>query len=218
MKKLIMVACLAASLFQSAYAGIVNNTTYITDTSAGLDWLSLSSTMGMDVNVVAGQLGAGGTFSGWKYATNAQVVKLVEDSQFFPVSIPITNISIGTGVYSTFNGLSLSGLTKGLAGGIIPTTGLYGSMPIYGVVADTDSHGTPMIDTLNSGTGSFTQGGLAWFGTFAGIGEPTFIPRAGSFLVRDTIAPVPEPETYAMLLAGLGLIGGITARRKAKQE
>ncbi len=30
------------------------------------------------------------------------------------------------------------------------------------------------------------------------------------------LAPVPEPETYAMLLAGLGLIGSITHRRKQK--
>jgi hypothetical protein len=28
---------------------------------------------------------------------------------------------------------------------------------------------------------------------------------------------VPEPETYAMLLAGLGLIGSIIRRRKDKQ-
>jgi hypothetical protein len=30
-------------------------------------------------------------------------------------------------------------------------------------------------------------------------------------------APVPEPETYAMLLAGLGLMGAIAKRRKDKQ-
>jgi hypothetical protein len=28
---------------------------------------------------------------------------------------------------------------------------------------------------------------------------------------------VPEPQTYAMLLAGLGMLGGIVRRRKAKQ-
>ena len=31
------------------------------------------------------------------------------------------------------------------------------------------------------------------------------------------IAAVPEPETYAMLLAGLGLMGTVARRRKAKQ-
>ena len=29
--------------------------------------------------------------------------------------------------------------------------------------------------------------------------------------------PVPEPETYAMMLAGLGVVGAIARRRKAKQ-
>ncbi|MDP2225611.1 PEP-CTERM sorting domain-containing protein, partial [Nitrosomonas sp.] len=32
-------------------------------------------------------------------------------------------------------------------------------------------------------------------------------------IVTDTISAVPEPETYAMLLAGLGLVG-FTVRRK----
>jgi hypothetical protein len=31
------------------------------------------------------------------------------------------------------------------------------------------------------------------------------------------VTAVPEPETYALMLAGLGLIGGIARRRKAKQ-
>lgn len=32
-----------------------------------------------------------------------------------------------------------------------------------------------------------------------------------------TVAAVPEPETYAMLLAGLGVIGAVARRRKTKQ-
>ena len=31
-----------------------------------------------------------------------------------------------------------------------------------------------------------------------------------------TVTAVPEPETYAMLLAGLGLMGGIARRRANK--
>jgi hypothetical protein len=37
------------------------------------------------------------------------------------------------------------------------------------------------------------------------------------FFGTPNIAPVPEPETYGMLLAGLGLIGVVARRRKAKQ-
>ena len=37
-------------------------------------------------------------------------------------------------------------------------------------------------------------------------------------LLSATVVPsVPEPETYAMLLAGLGLMGAVARRRKAKQ-
>ena len=43
-----------------------------------------------------------------------------------------------------------------------------------------------------------------------------------STAVRGTIAdvttPVPEPETYAMMLAGLGLLGVMACRRKALQQ
>lgn len=35
--------------------------------------------------------------------------------------------------------------------------------------------------------------------------------------ISAVTAPVPEPETYAMLLAGLGLLGGMVKRRKAEQ-
>lgn len=41
-------------------------------------------------------------------------------------------------------------------------------------------------------------------------------PRGIYGLVEVNIAPVPEPETYAMLLAGLGLLGFHARRRKLK--
>jgi hypothetical protein len=44
-----------------------------------------------------------------------------------------------------------------------------------------------------------------------------FLP--GSRILLDVVfAPVPEPETYAMLLAGLGLVGFIARRRKISSK
>lgn len=37
----------------------------------------------------------------------------------------------------------------------------------------------------------------------------------GEFGIGGSVAPIPEPETYAMLLAGLGLIGWVARRRKS---
>jgi hypothetical protein len=68
---------------------------------------------------------------------------------------------------------------------------------------------------INPGTTSFTQiirtnasqYVAGNFGLLDGIGD-----NAKGFATA-----VPEPETYAMLLAGLGMIGTIIRRRKAKQ-
>jgi PEP-CTERM motif len=40
---------------------------------------------------------------------------------------------------------------------------------------------------------------------------------AGSFGGAAMLAPVPEPETYGMMLGGLGVLGFLARRRKAKQ-
>ncbi|MDC8774168.1 FxDxF family PEP-CTERM protein [Paucibacter sp. hw8] len=37
----------------------------------------------------------------------------------------------------------------------------------------------------------------------------------GSYLVTSSVTPVPEPSTYALLLAGLGAIGFVARRRKS---
>lgn len=47
-------------------------------------------------------------------------------------------------------------------------------------------------------------------GVSAGIGDPFTVGGSGV-----SVAAVPEPETYALMLAGLGLMGGVARRRKA---
>lgn len=52
------------------------------------------------------------------------------------------------------------------------------------------------------------DGGATWNSVATGMGD--------LYAVKVTdVSPVPEPETYAMLLAGLGVLGGV-ARRSSR--
>jgi hypothetical protein len=76
-------------------------------------------------------------------------------------------------------------------------------------------------ETIGAGTtsnGSWTFNALTLFGNKAGYDNLTIFARDVSktaFEVPTT--PVPEPETYAMMLAGLGLVGFMARRRKVAQ-
>lgn len=64
--------------------------------------------------------------------------------------------------------------------------------------------------------------GVAASGRTAGAAAADVMAFAGSFsqgadgMLSYTVAAVPEPETYAMLLAGLGLVGAIARKRAAR--
>lgn len=77
-----------------------------------------------------------------------------------------------------------------------------------------------------NGDGSFKKPFQTQHFTFIAQGASTtlsFIHTAGVGGNNDAlidgvrVTAVPEPETYAMLLSGLGLMGGIARRRNAKQ-
>lgn len=72
-----------------------------------------------------------------------------------------------------------------------------------------------------SGAASFNAGmnTLVITGVTAGPGGPQWGNGTGAYnmsLGGSAVAAVPEPETFAMLLAGLGLVGFATRRRERK--
>jgi len=55
----------------------------------------------------------------------------------------------------------------------------------------------------------------SYFYTVTGVasgGDP--LQNAGIYSIASTVVPVPEPESYALLLAGLGLVGFVAGRRR----
>jgi hypothetical protein len=79
-----------------------------------------------------------------------------------------------------------------------------------GAFTPTTSWSSVSVSALNVGAGTHT---LSFLGT-----NPTHASDTSAFIdnVSISVSPVPEPETYALMLAGLGLMGSLARRRKQK--
>jgi hypothetical protein len=75
-----------------------------------------------------------------------------------------------------------------------------------------DIHSFAFTPGSTSASGSFTQYFATATKVFFNVNS-TKASKVG-YSVDYTIAPVPEPETYAMFLAGLGALGLLARRRK----
>jgi len=218
-KSIIIMAAMAwSSVASAALTGVdllsSGDQLLTRDTSTGLDWLDLTAT----INVAPEDIlnGSGGWRGmGFRYATISEVSQLFLDTapgtfinNVYPNALyTVTPINLagaqnllnlmGT-VYVQQPGNDYNIVGNGLVGVNAP-----GQDWIYGA-----SYGTNI-----SGTGGF------FFVPDGQFSIDTSSPYLGSYLVRSSgaVSPVSEPETYALMLAGLGVVGGMTRRRKRPQ-
>lgn len=151
-----------------------------------------------NLNVNVGPIGAPATFS---QVIQKQVGSFV-DTWNFSVAAPtfsagsVSNLAISVPNLSIFN-------ISGLSAQLYTSTNM--------LVDDLDDN-VGSTSQIKVGSGLFSPGG--YYFKLSGTADGTF---GGQYVFAVTTLPVPEPESYAMLLAGLGVMGAIAMRRNKRK-
>lgn len=144
--------------------------------------------------------------------TDANAYSVTHGIQSF---IDIFTFSLTTASNTVSSAVSI--LLPGINGGPSSYEITNGTLGLY---SDPDGDGAAGI-LLASTTYGNTSGVLAYNNAAAGsyywaVAGDSVGSNGGIYLYAANTAEVPEPETYAMMLAGLGLIGFMGRRRMAK--
>ena len=218
------LALIGVTLCVNVNAAIIDNGTFTTDTSTGLDWLDVTASQGRSYDDVGTQFGSGGDFNGWQFATTAQLVTLVVNA----TGLATTEIANPYGYVLSDSDVTHDLVT--LLGNTCADTSCTDPYDIrysYGWVAlPADGHqgaGNGEIaiifdyhDYVN-GYGSDPTTIFGYGPDYPGDGRhtptSTTSPGLGSFLVRTSVVPIPA----AAWLFGSALLGlaGVARRKKA---
>lgn len=156
-----------------------------------------------------------------------QTINLTDNAGFFGDVLGANNMGNTFSDKFTFSVTGTSAMNlNAIVSSISPsaTTGLdFTGLSLYGVgtggaadklIASGSGNASGPIDVWTLSTNSLTAGNyyLQVSGKMVGT-------TAGSFggAMMMMAAPVPEPETYGMMLAGLGVLGFLARRRKQTQ-
>lgn len=134
--------------------------------------------------------------------------------EFFQFTLPDSAAAAWTLTASVADAVGLSALSSDLYFGAVSTLshGAGDPSPIANGQSFTDSSDpvSPTYWTFDPGTPNLAN--LAP-GTYTLVVSGRTLADGGAFGGTLSIAAVPEPETYAMFLAGLGMLGAIARRR-----
>jgi len=180
---------------------IINDNLITTDTVSGLDWLDLTETNGLSYNTVVSELGTNGRFSGFRYATDTEVLDLWNnfDIDLSPRKLPTYGfidsgiVSAGNMLGNTVNDFNPNYYTFGALGLSVssPLDTSYNVLGAYHYIPDAENY----YSFLYSGNWVLPyDSGLEY----------------GSYLVRNTVIPIPA----SIWLFATGIISLIALARK----
>lgn len=207
-------------------------------TSNGIFAYSFNQTTELVLNTNLGQVTLSQSSRGWWDQTG---LHYADNDNYFAGFCGSSDACFGNDIaYNNFFIFDLSGFTGGATSATLhlfnkSVDGFISSSPSLdysvwdvstklGVLA---ASGTGRVDIFNDLGSGLNYGGrtmtAADNGVFVDIALNTnalaYINSNGGNTVAfgGTVGAVPEPETYAMLMAGLGLMGAVARRRKSKQ-
>lgn len=188
------------------------------ESPVGADWFELTNTgtsaldiTGWKVDDSSASFASGAVLTGLSHIAAGQSVIFVEGDaavaqafklNWFGNSVPA---SFAVGYYSGKGlGLSTDGDAINIynASGVLQANVLFGSSGSAAPYQTFDNAAGLNNTTISQLSVMGVNGAFATAGSVGEIGSP------------GSIAAVPEPETYAMLLAGLGLVGAVARRRR----
>tara|TARA_R110001583_G_scaffold195483_1_gene374091 strand:+ start:1359 stop:2021 length:663 start_codon:yes stop_codon:yes gene_type:complete len=202
-----------SSVAFAASTNFIDNNTYTTDTISGLDWLDVTTSKDQSYNYVSGRFGAGEVYEGYRYATVTEFIELINN---------YTGLTIDNSEYEQY-------LPEGSLLGLIELLGdtqgaSYWSWAGLTAYAPPSYPGYPTTHHYIAAIGvewARTRGGDEFHKEFF---RPMFrlhrddtssFYSSGSFLVRDTLNPVPIPAAAFMFAPAL--LGFLGFRRRKMQ-
>lgn len=191
----------------SADDAIFGNDSITRDTASGLEWLDLAKSQDMTPGYVSAQLGSGGVFEGWRFATAAEVGTFFNNAGIPSEKFNQNSFEIG---HAVFDLLALIGILDptffNLTIGFIADSAVIpSSAPDLGRSA-AELHGQIF--------GPNAQG-FASPNTGTGHKDDFHDIAYASFLVREATA-VPEPATLVML--GFAIAAASALKRAGRRR
>ncbi len=231
------LALMGLTLTVSANAAIlsVNSSfganTITRDTDTGLDWLDVTESLALSYNQVTSQMGVGGTYEGWRYATMAELDQLIVNFGYVAVSKECNNTALhcdsgyangvggqeelietmirtlgdtGDAYFDNYNDdIDVDPNGAGFTRGILGTN--HSASYLYDIASISDRQQIHRAD----GTPDWDAPDQI-FTSANSTGENAVVNFTGSFLVQ--VSPVPVPAS--VWLFGSALVGLVGIKRR----
>lgn len=221
------IALVGITLSLSSHAAILDLGTITRDTSTGLDWLDVTETINLSYNQVTAQMGAGGDYEEYRYATMSELDQLIMNFGYTAVNqnCSYTALHCDTGIngdsalieymiktlgdtyqaYSDSQGVLITslldgaGYTHGILGSQQRTSGKYD----VGAILDNEL-------VWRDGGGYYSDDDDVVLSSHSAKSGTYHLLSMGSFLVAPSAVPIPA----AGWLFGSALIGLVGMKRK----